>query len=154
MKQPKPDKLVVTFGIPMTVHSAGVYPNGSSIVSVPSRYKVKDGLTVRWEDTQMTTSDKLFVIQTQDRVVGVQELGVEDDLDSISRSVEQLDSSDLVQDWVGGIVGHVMSDNRRERVSLERKHSSFEENLVFRREEIFRLGHFSSVLPDKSALGI
>jgi len=30
MKQPKPDKLVVMLGIPMTVHSAGVYPNGSS----------------------------------------------------------------------------------------------------------------------------
>ena len=33
MKHPKPDKFVVTFGIPMTVHSAGVYPNGSSEVS-------------------------------------------------------------------------------------------------------------------------
>jgi hypothetical protein len=30
MKHPKPDKLVVMFGIPITVHSAGVYPNGSS----------------------------------------------------------------------------------------------------------------------------
>ena len=33
MKHPKPDKFVVTFGIPITVHSAGVYPNGSSEVS-------------------------------------------------------------------------------------------------------------------------
>ena len=38
MKQPKPDKLVVMFGIPMTVHSAGVYPNGSSKCQIISNH--------------------------------------------------------------------------------------------------------------------
>lgn len=93
----------------------------------------------------MATSDKLFVIQTQNRVVRVQELWVEDDLHSIARSVEQLDSSDLVQDWVGTVVGHVVGNDRWQRVSLEGEDSSLEQDLVFRGEQIFRLGDFGSV---------
>jgi len=44
----------------------------------------------------MTTSNKLLVVQTKDRVIGVQELGVENDFDPISRPVEEFNSSDLV----------------------------------------------------------
>lgn len=74
----------------------------------------------------MTTADKLLVIKTQDRVVGVQEFWVEDDLDSITTSVEELDATNLVQDWVGRVIGHVVGDYRWQRVSLEREYSSFE----------------------------
>jgi hypothetical protein len=75
-------------GIPMTVHSAGVYPNGSSKNQRRHIKEQRDGHTVRRENTEMTTPNKLLVVQTQDGVVGVQELGVEDDLDSITGSVE------------------------------------------------------------------
>lgn len=57
----------------------------------------------------MTSSNKLLIIQAQNRVVRVQEFRMEDDLNSISRSVEQLNASDLVQDWVVRVVGHVVS---------------------------------------------
>ena len=79
----------------------------------------------------MTTSNKLLVIETQDRVVGVQEFGVEDNLDSVRRLVEQVNSSDLVKNRVGSIVGHVVGDNGRKRVSLQGEDSSLEKNLVF-----------------------
>lgn len=79
----------------------------------------------------MTTSDKFFVIQAQDGVVGVEELRVENDLDSVGSSIEQLDSSDLTEDRVPSIVGHVVGGYGRKRVSLECKHSSLEEDLVF-----------------------
>ena len=79
----------------------------------------------------MTTSNKLFVIHTQDRVVGVQEFGVEDDLDTVTLLVEQLSPSDLVQDRIVGIILHIVGGDGRQRVSLERKDSSLEKNLVF-----------------------
>jgi len=50
--------------------------------------KDKRGHTVRRENTQMTTPDKLFVIQTKNRIVGIQEFRMENDLDPIRRPVE------------------------------------------------------------------
>lgn len=78
----------------------------------------------------MATSDKLLVIQAKDWVVRVQEFWVEDDLDSVGASVEELDSSDLVQDWVGAIVLHVVGDNGRKRASLQREDSPLQRDLV------------------------
>ena len=43
----------------------------------------------------MAPTDKLVVVQQQDRVVGVEELGVEDDLDAVLGLVEQLHPADL-----------------------------------------------------------
>jgi len=96
----------------------------------------------------VTSSDELFVIETENRVVRVQELGVEDDLYSIGISVEELNSSDLVEDRVVGIVSHVVSDDRRKGVAAESEHSSLEEDLVFRGEEFRRVGNFSSVFTE------
>jgi hypothetical protein len=78
----------------------------------------------------VATSNKLLVIQTEDGVVGVQKLWMEDDLDPVGAPVEQLDAPDLVEDRVAGVVRHVVSDDRRKRVSLESKDSALEENLV------------------------
>ena len=94
----------------------------------------------------MTTPDKLFVIQTQDRVVRVQKLGVEDDLDPVILLVEQLSPPDLVQDRIVGIVLHVVGGNRRERVPLERKHSTLEEDLVLVRQQALGVGDLGSEL--------
>lgn len=99
----------------------------------------------------MTTSDKLLVIQTQDRVVGVKELGVEDNLDPVRGSVEQFDPSDLAEDGIVGVVGHVVRGDGRERVSLEGKDSSLEKNLVFIRQKLLGFGDLGSVLTSWSA---
>ncbi|KAH3681838.1 hypothetical protein WICPIJ_007198, partial [Wickerhamomyces pijperi] len=68
-------------------------------------------LVVGWEHTQVATSDELVVVQWQDWIVGVQELRVEDNLHTVTWVIEQPDSSDLVQDWVVGVVLHVVGDN-------------------------------------------
>jgi hypothetical protein len=103
------------------------------------------GHTVRRENTHMTSPDKLLVIQSEDRVVCIQEFRMEDNLDPITRPVEQLDPSNLVEDGIVGIVGHVVGSNGRERVSLKGEYSSFEEDLVFLGEEIFGSGDLGSV---------
>jgi hypothetical protein len=103
-------------------------------------------LTVRREDTQVAASNKLLVIETQDRVIGVQELGVEDDFDPVGASVEELDPPELVKNWVVGIVGHVVCGDRGERIALECKDSTFEEDLVFVREKGFGIGNFGTDL--------
>jgi hypothetical protein len=102
--------------------------------------------TVRREDTHVTTPDEFLVVETQDRVVRVQELWVENDFDAVRGSVEELDPTDLVQNRVVGIVGHVMGRDRWERVTLERKDSTFEQNLIFLAEQGGWVGHFGSVL--------
>lgn len=80
----------------------------------------------------MTTSDKVVVVEGEERIVAVQELRVEDNLNSIGRMVEQVDSSDLVQDWIFGIIGHVVRDDRWQGVSLQCIHSSLEQDLLLR----------------------
>jgi hypothetical protein len=94
----------------------------------------------------MTSSNKLFVIHAQNRVVGVQKLGVEDDLDTIVLLVEQLSPSDLVQDRIVGVVLHVVGGDGRQRVSLERKDSSLEKDLVFVRQQGLGIGNLGTDL--------
>ena len=94
----------------------------------------------------MTSSNKLFVIHTQDRVVGVQEFGVEDDLDTVVLLVEQLGPSDLVQDRIVGVVLHVVGGDGRQRVSLERKDSTLEKDLVFVGQQGLGVGNLGTDL--------
>lgn len=93
----------------------------------------------------MTTPHKLFIIQPQDRIVRVQKFGVEDNLDAIGGTVKQLHTADLVQDRVASIICHVVRYDRREGVALQRENTTLEEDLVFFREQTFRVGHFGSV---------
>lgn len=86
--------------------------------------------TVRRENTQVTTSHKFLVIKSQDRIVGIQEFRMEDDLDSIGASVEQFNPSDLVQNRVGAVVLHVVGDDGGKRAPLESEDSSLQGNLV------------------------
>jgi hypothetical protein len=94
----------------------------------------------------MTSSNKLFIVHPQDRVVGVQEFGVEDDLDPIVLLVEQLSPPDLVQDRIVCIVLHVVSGNGGQRVPLERKDTTLEEDLVLVGQQRLGVGNFSSEL--------
>lgn len=65
----------------------------------------------------MTTSHKLLIVKSQDRIIGVQKLGVENDFYSISTSVEELYSSDLVENGIVGVVCHVVGHDGGEGVS-------------------------------------
>lgn len=56
----------------------------------------------------MAAPHELLVVQTKDRIIRVQKVGVENNLDPIVACIKELDSSDLVEDGVVGIVRHVM----------------------------------------------
>lgn len=104
MKQPKPERLVVTLGIPITVHSAG---GGQDISVVKDRWTdrrtdrqaegslLPDNCTGRWdyvtrcvsprlvvggEHSEVTTTNKVFIVHGQQRTSGGQELRMEYDL--------------------------------------------------------------------------
>jgi len=74
----------------------------------------------------MTTPNKLFIIQTKDRVIRIQEFRMENNFNPISRPVEQFNSSDLVQDGIVGVVGHVVRSDGGKGVSFKGEYSSFE----------------------------
>ena len=90
------------------------------------------------ENTQMASTNELFIVQTKNRVVGVEEIWVEDNLDTVVLRVKQLDTTNLVENRVASIVSHVVSRHRRERVALKSKDTTLEENLVFLGEKTFR----------------
>lgn len=92
----------------------------------------------------MATTHKLFVVQTKNGVVRVQKLRVEDDLDSIRASVEELDSSDLIQDRVGAVVLHVVGDDRGKRVPLQRENSPLQRDLVRIEQKRAGIGYLGS----------
>lgn len=94
----------------------------------------------------MTTPNKLFIIQTQDGVVTVQEFGVEDNLDPVFGPVEQLYPPELVQNRVICVIRHIVRDDRRQRVSLQGEHPSLEQNPVLVGEQIFRIRNLCTVL--------
>lgn len=75
-------------------------------------------LVVRGKDTQMATSHEIIVVQGKDRVGGVQELRVENNLDTVRRVVEELNPSDLVQNGVFVVINHVVGNDRGESMSL------------------------------------
>lgn len=56
----------------------------------------------------MATSDEFFVVKPKDGVVGIEEIGVEDDLDAVLVVVEEFHTTDLAENRVIGIVGHVV----------------------------------------------
>lgn len=79
----------------------------------------------------MTSTHKFFVIQRQNRVITVQKVGVEDNLDTIMGIVEQLDTPDLVENRIISVIGHVVCCDRRKRAAFECKDASLEQDLIF-----------------------
>ena len=66
----------------------------------------------------MTPSDEFLIIEAQNGVVGVQEVRMEDNLNAIVMSIEQLHSAYLVEDRVTGIVCHVVGGDWWEGITL------------------------------------
>lgn len=89
------------------------------------RWRIAPRLVITREHAQVASSHELFVIQSQYRVIRVQEVRVEDNLHSVVVSVEQLDATDLVQDRIMRIVGHIMRRDWWQRVTLESEDSPF-----------------------------
>jgi hypothetical protein len=67
-------------------------------------WRVTPWLIVGSENSQMRATNKVVVIQWEDWVGRVQELGVEDNLDSVRGMVEELNTADLIKDRIVVIV--------------------------------------------------
>lgn len=89
----------------------------------------------------MATSDKFFIIEAENRVVGVEEVGMEDHFNSVGLTIEQLDATNLVQDGISGIVRHVVGGDRWERVSLESEDATFEQDAILLGKELIESRH-------------
>lgn len=72
---------------------------------------VAPGLVVGREDTHVAATHEVVVVERQHGVRGVEELGVEDNLDTIGRVIEELHSANLVQHRVLAIADHVVRDD-------------------------------------------
>ena len=88
MKQPNPDRFVVTLGIPICIRDL-FEALARQVMFMPTHHRTLCGsitprLVVARENTKMTASDKFLVIQAQNWVVRVQKIGVEHNLDAIS----------------------------------------------------------------------
>ena len=62
---------------------------------------------------------------------------MEDDFNTIMRMVEELDPTNLAQDRVTGVVGHVMCRYWWESIALESKNTALKKDLILLREELF-----------------
>lgn len=60
----------------------------------------------------MASSHELLVIESKNGIVAIQEIGVEDDFDTVVTVVEQFDTTDLVENGVVSVISHVVSDDR------------------------------------------
>lgn len=113
---------------------------------------VSPGLIVGSENAQMATSDEIIVVEGKNRVSRVEELGVEDDLDSVRRVVEQLHSSDLVQNRVLMIVDHVVGDDGRKSTSLHGEEATAEQDSILGGNELLLIGHRVTIVPLQRSL--
>lgn len=83
------------------------------------RWRVSPWLVIAREDTEMASSHELFIIQSKNRVIRVQEVRMEDNLDTIVVSVEELHSPHLVQNRISAVVRHIVRRDWRERIALQ-----------------------------------
>lgn len=61
----------------------------------------------------MAAANKLFVIQTENGVVAIQKIWMEDNLDTIAAIVEELHPANLVENRIAGVISHIMSYDGR-----------------------------------------
>ena len=69
----------------------------------------------------MASPNKLLVVKAQNRVATVQKVRMEYDFHAIVAIVEQFDTANLIEDWIVGVIGHVMSDNWGKGIPLQCK---------------------------------
>lgn len=113
---------------------------------------VAPGLVVGRKDAEVAAADKVVVVEGQDGVGRVEELGVEDDLDAVGGVVEEVDAADLVEDGVFVIVDHVVGDNRGETVSLHGEEAAAQQDAVLAGDELLFVGQRLALVPLEGAL--
>ena len=86
----------------------------------------------------MTATNELFVIETKDGVVGVEEIGMEHNLHAIVMVIEELHPADLVENRVAVIVGHIVRGDWGEGVPFQSQDATFQEYVVFFSQELVR----------------
>lgn len=104
-------------------------------------------LVVGGKDTEMGSADKVVVVEGKDGVGGVEEFGVEDDLDAVGGVVEELDAADLGENWVVSVVNHVVGDDGGERVALHGVDATLEHNLLLVADELLLIGQVVALVP-------
>jgi hypothetical protein len=109
-------------------------------------------LVVGGENTEMGSADEVVVVEGKNWVRRVQELRVEHNLDAIRGVVEKLAAAELSQDWVLGIVDHVVGHDRWQVVSLHGKQPPTEHDLVCRCNEVLVLWQILTLSPCKRTL--
>ena len=97
---------------------------------------VTPGFVVRAEDTHVGATNEVVVIDGKHGVGRAQELGVEDNLDAVRRLVEKLAASDLVENGIFAVVGHVVCNDGRKSVALHGEKAAAEHDLVLCREKV------------------
>jgi len=110
-------------------------------------WSVSPWFVVGGKDTHVGTTNKVVVVHWEDWVTGRQELWMEDDLDTVRWVVEELTPSDLVQDWVLGVINHVVSDNWWEVGALQGIETTTEHDLVLWREKILLIWRRLAFVP-------
>ncbi|KAI6772502.1 hypothetical protein HG530_003460 [Fusarium avenaceum] len=99
----------------------------------------------------MATSDKIVVIEREDGVGRIEELRMEDNLDSIRRMVEKLHATDLVQHRILMVVEHVMGNNWRKSVALHGEETATKQDSVLSRDKLLLIGQWVTLVPLEGA---
>lgn len=139
MKQPKPERFVVTEGMPICGRSSATGSHHSTHSATHHgalRGRVPPRFVIAREDAEMASTDELLVVEAQNRIVRVQKVRMEDDLDAVVRAVEELDAADLIEDGVVGVVSHIVRRDGREGVALEGEDAALEQDLVLLGEQL------------------
>jgi len=97
------------------------------------------GVTPRFvvagENPQMTAANKFFVIKTEDRIVCVQEIGVEHNLHAIVMVIEKLHPSDMAENRIIVIISHIVRSDWRKSVPFQSQDTTLQKNVVFFSQE-------------------
>lgn len=99
-------------------------------------WSVAPRLIVGAENAHVRSTYEVVVVYREHRVGGVEEFGVEDNLDTVGGLVEELTTANLVKDGVFAVVDHVVSDDWREVVTLHGEETTAEHNLVLLRQKV------------------
>jgi hypothetical protein len=130
MKHPKPERLVVIEGTPIYIEDGMI--SATDVIKQADTYNcalsggVSPRLIVAGEHPKVASTNELLIVEPEDRVVTVQKVRVEDNLDAIVVMVEQFDTPNLVQNRVVGIVRHVVCDHRGERIPFQGENPAFQ----------------------------
>jgi hypothetical protein len=101
-------------------------------------WSITPRFVVAGEDAKVAATDKLFVIETKDRVVRVEEIGMEYNLDAIVVVVEELHPADLAENRIVVVVDHIVCGDWWKCVSFESQYTTLQKNVVLFGEKLVR----------------